>query len=364
MPDDDKFLGTTSFNKIHAPGNGPYDDNTLQREQTCYFFVRSIGLPWNYRRYVALYVNGLRRGTLMEDTQVPNGDVIAERFPDDQDGELFKLQPWFEFDAATAGLKNNFENKSWCMLNVYNTTDATTGARVKKLARYRYNFLARGTKGTANNFTNVYKLVDAVNLPVNTTQYLTNMDALVDSENWMRTFAVEHAVGNWDSVGAQNAQNMYGYKPENGKWNLLIWDYNIVLGNSSSWTPGQNVWPVLFTAGDTGMSNIYTTPKFVRAYFRALKDIANGPMTASVVEPMMDSKFNQFTLAGVNVTSPDGAGVKTFISQARTALQGILAGQNANTAFTLNNPATSTVTNNYVILTGLAPVDARTITIN
>ena len=69
MPDDDKFLGTTSFNKIHAPGNGPYDDNSLQREQTSYFFVRSIGLPWNYRRFIALYVNGIRRGTLMEDTR-------------------------------------------------------------------------------------------------------------------------------------------------------------------------------------------------------------------------------------------------------------------------------------------------------
>ena len=31
--DDDKFLGATSFNKIHQPGNGPGDDASLQREQ-------------------------------------------------------------------------------------------------------------------------------------------------------------------------------------------------------------------------------------------------------------------------------------------------------------------------------------------
>src|SRR5208282_2370629 len=34
FPDDDKFLGATSFNKIHQPGNSPGDDPSLQREQT------------------------------------------------------------------------------------------------------------------------------------------------------------------------------------------------------------------------------------------------------------------------------------------------------------------------------------------
>src|SRR2546430_10385304 len=31
FPDDDKFLGATSFNKIHHPGNGTGDDDTEQR---------------------------------------------------------------------------------------------------------------------------------------------------------------------------------------------------------------------------------------------------------------------------------------------------------------------------------------------
>ena len=51
MPDDDKMLGVTSFNKQHVPGNGPLDDTTLQREQTSFWMARQIGLPWDYRRY-------------------------------------------------------------------------------------------------------------------------------------------------------------------------------------------------------------------------------------------------------------------------------------------------------------------------
>src|SRR5205823_1457307 len=103
LPDDDQLLGTGNFNKIHAPGNGPFDDDTIQREQTAYWMARQIGLPFNYRRYVNMFVNGQRRGTLMEDTQTPGSDVINSLFPNDSNGNLHKLQPWFEMDDSTSG---------------------------------------------------------------------------------------------------------------------------------------------------------------------------------------------------------------------------------------------------------------------
>jgi hypothetical protein len=37
------------------------------------------------------------------------------------------------------------------------------------------------------------------------------MENIANMENWMRVFAANHAAGNWDSFGAQNAQNLYGY---------------------------------------------------------------------------------------------------------------------------------------------------------
>jgi hypothetical protein len=63
------------FNKIHQPGNFPGDDASLQREQMANTFLRALGVPWLNRRYVAVYVNGNRRGTLMEDAQVPDSDM-------------------------------------------------------------------------------------------------------------------------------------------------------------------------------------------------------------------------------------------------------------------------------------------------
>ena len=56
------FLGTTDFKKLHQPGNTPGDDPSLQREQFANTFLRALGVPWLNRRYVAVYVNGNRRG--------------------------------------------------------------------------------------------------------------------------------------------------------------------------------------------------------------------------------------------------------------------------------------------------------------
>src|SRR5437879_4822543 len=150
------------------------------------------------------------------------------------------------------------------------------------MAAYRWNYLSRRTPDSANNYTNVYALIDAANT-YGTSSYVQNMEALADMEEWLRIFAIEHAVGNWDSFGAQNAQNMYGYKPTAGKWTLWIWDYNIVLGNSSSWGPGAgNLFS--YNGADTPMGQIYANPTFRRAYLRAFKEIANGPMLNASVD--------------------------------------------------------------------------------
>jgi len=220
FPEDDLFLGGNSFTKIHMPGNGPGDDDTMQREQTLYWLARQQGLPWNYRRFVALYVNGFRKSSgsvvLMEDSQVPDGAVINEHFPNDNNGQLFKLQPWFEFDDLT-GQSGGFNNNEWCTLKKFQSPPGGPYF----LPRYRWNYLTRAANTTANNYTNVFKLIDAAYTPPGSA-YTAAMDALVDSEEWMRIFAVHHSVGDWDHFGSQNAQNMYAYLPTQGKWTLFL----------------------------------------------------------------------------------------------------------------------------------------------
>jgi len=355
--DDDKFLGATDFNKIHQPGNGPGDDASIQREQLANSFLRALGVPWLYKRYVAVYINGNRRGTLMEDTQVPGSDVIKEHFPNDADGFLYKMQPWFEMAPSPSGSTTAFTNNAWCNLMPYTTTGG-----VKKPARYRYNFEIRRTPDSASDFTNIFSLIDAANSS-SSSNYVANMENIADMENWMRVFAANHAAGNWDSFGAQNAQNLYGYIGTQGaKYSLLMWDFNIVLGNgalnSVSWSPGQN----LFTLNweDSNMTAIYNNPTFRRMYWRALQELVNGPLNVANSGPLLDAKYNAFTDNGLSVENPDTY-IEPWLSQAQSSIASQLAVVNA-ASFTVN--PTVTTSNNMAYVTGVAPVNVATVWIN
>src|SRR5439155_7307411 len=184
-----------------------------------------------------------------------------------------------------------------------------------------------------------------------------SLEAVAEMEQWMRTIAVEHAVGNWDAFGCQNAQNMYGYKLVGGRWTLFIWDYNIVLGNSGSWGPGQELFTANFADGP--MQVIYNTPPFRRAYWRALKELCNGPFLATNVNPVMDARFAAFQASGINVSTP--ASLKNYLANARTSILTQVAAEDTS-SFNASGPASSA--NNLVTLTGNAPVEVKSISVN
>jgi hypothetical protein len=289
----------------------------------------------------------------MEDTQVPDSDMVREYFSNDTGGFLYKMQPWFEFGPAPTGISIPFNNNSWCNLVSYTTTGG-----VKKPARYRYNFLSRRTPDSASNFTNVFSLIDAANSS-GTPNYVANMENMANMENWMRVFAANHAAGNWDSFGCQNAQNLYGYIGALGtKYTLMMWDYNIVIGNSGSWGPGQN----LFTVNnqDPNMAAIYNNPTFRRMYWRALQELVNGPLNTANSGPLLDAKYNAFVASGLTVEDPN-SNIKPWLSQARSSIASQIAAENAPN-FTVNP---SVVVNNDVAqVSGTAPVNVKTVWFN
>ena len=349
--DDDKFLGATSFNKIHQPGNGAGDDGSLQREQIANTFLRALGVPWLNRRYVAVYVNGNRRGTLMEDAQTPDGDVVKEHFPNDPDGWLYKMQPWFEFGPFPSGNAIAFNMNEWVTLNNYTTTGG-----VKKAARYRYNYEIRRTADSDNDFAPVYALIDAANT-YGTPGYVANMENLADMENWMRVFAANHAAANRDSFGVTTEQNLYGYIGTLGtKYSLLMFDFNICLDHGA-WGPGQELFAV--NSDDPYVADIYNNPTFLRMYWRALQELVNGPLTLANTAPLCNAKYNAFTANGLFVENPN-SNILPWIASAGTSIASQLAAVNA-----ANFTVTGVTTNNNVAhVTGQAPVNVATVWIN
>ncbi len=350
MPKDDLLLGTTSFNQMHWPGNDiqhydtintMYDDATLQREQAAYMFLRAVGVPWSYRRFVAVYVNGVRRGMLMEDAFRPTPAAVKDAyFPDDTGGQLYRLQRWYQQGTSPSPFEE-------CKLRKYTTTGSAW-----KPARYRPNWALRKSPGSLSDFTNVYALVTAANAH-NQPDYVNLLEDVADMENWMRTSAANQAAGNWDCFGSRTGQNADGWVSDQHRWTLFTIDLSICLDNPLSGVS-------LFSMSDFAWQQIIGTPKFRRMYCRALNELVNGVMQPEVIHRVLDAKYAAFRAAGLNPSAPTST--KSWIANQRATIISQLASLNA-TPFSVAS-TTLTASSNAATLSGTAPVDVVSLSIN
>ena len=183
---------------------------------------------------------------------------------------------------------------------------------------------------------------------------------MADMENWMRVFAANHAAGNWDSFGSQNGQNLYGYIGALGtKYSLLMWDFNIVIGNSSS--VGAGAESLDASTAPTNMANIYNNPTFLRMYWRALQELGQRPAQCRQQRPVDRCQIQRLHRQRPQRGKSQVANIEPWLSQAQTSIASQLAAVNA-TSFAVNSSVT--VSNDIAYLTGTAPVNVATVWIN
>ena len=79
FPDDDRMLGANDFviNTVGNLGN----DGSAQREQAAFWMLGQLGVPTLHRRFVHMYVNGSKRGMILEDAQQPSAELAEQYFP-------------------------------------------------------------------------------------------------------------------------------------------------------------------------------------------------------------------------------------------------------------------------------------------
>lgn len=348
LPGDDQVLGEDHFTFDY-----PIRDDTNQREQLIYWFCEQFGLPNMYRRYVNLYVNGVKRGNIMDDIQQPDGNTLREFFPEDSEGVLIKTDCWDEFaDNGDAIGGNN------CMLNTLEEFLTSDGER--KLGRYRWNWRPRAVKKSAHDFTELYTLIDAVNAP-GTPAFVSAVRSVVDIDHWMRTFALDDLASFWDAFGNPNAKNTYLYKPERDGWKLYSWDFDVGLGVFND-PVDSALFPSL---NDPAMNRIYATPSLLRPYWTAMQEALGTFFIAGAgtsVDAILDSKYAAFRTNAVALAN--GSAIKTWINQRRAFLSNEVRKVNAPFAVRgpIGNPVVSPT--NRVTLTGTAPPVVAALRVN
>ncbi len=237
------------------------------------------------------------------------------------------------------------------------------------IAPYRFMFRKRAVNAgdTTTNYTNFFALVNAASpneaySPSGSSAAAAIPDpALLNSianhEQWMRIFACQRTVGNWDSYGYQRGKNDYAYKGVNGRFEQMTWDIDFTMG-----VGGNGVNQGLFdTVSDPRVSGMYSTPVIVRGYWRAFQDIINGPLNNSFLDPILDAKAATFAQNRINVDPNTLATVKTYTSQRRAYIASQLATVAAN--FSLSPANYDTATTNLLVLSGGAPLAIKTMTV-
>ncbi len=375
---DDLLLGETDF--IFAnPGNpdaSTFSDASLQSEQTSYLIFKGIGMPYNYRRYIHLFMNGNQRSRydtdaanvdrLMEDAQQPNGTVVSEWYPDSPNNEFFKIEDWFEFpDNGFDFTANNDADITRRTVTYNNQTSLTA-------APYRYMFRHRsvGTGHSASDYSQFFRLVDAASPQANpnvTPVDVSAVQAVANVEEWMRIFACQHTVGNWDSYGYRRGKNSYMYLNGDGRYEILTWDIDFTVGLGGDGTTQSFITystaPDVNVCTDPRIIAMWDAPAIRRMYFRAFKDIIDGPLNASYLNPILDAKAAAFTLNNITYDAGQLNTIKSYI----TGRNSYIAGQiNAavTAPFAVSGASSFSVTNNLVTLTGTAPVMVKDIVIN
>ncbi len=342
---DERFLGSEPFVLSAydvADGNFFFNDDSAQVDITGNWIARQLGQQYNYRRHVNVVVNGVKRGTIYDDTQQPNSEMLAEYFPDTPT-ELRKIESWFEFadDAQDQG-------------SVYATlvrANQSTGQIDPK--RYRWNWRPRATDDP-NSWTAFTNLIAAVN-NTGAANYLDQVRTWMDVPNFLRPVIVHHICGSWDSYAYQRGKNMFAARPEGQGWRLQMWDIEIALGAG-----GNGATDSIYTMFDTVLLNlIQNNPAVHREYLRGFQEAVDAALLPGAADVALDERYAAFQQHGVPLISP--AFIKSYIASRRAYLLTVLP----NAAFSVSNAAYQVVTSSNVLtLQGTGPLAVETILVN
>ena len=359
FPEDDLLLGASGVRL-----DWPNRDTTQLREVTMYWLLDQYGLPNHYRRFIHLHVNGVRRSTIYNDTQRPNADSIEEWYPDDTEGQLFKLNPWYEANTAGAIIASTFIAPR--------LTNITTTGGVTKTAHYRYSWLPRAVNGSANNYSNLFAMIAASSAPSN--GYQSAVECVIDIPQWMRTFAMNDLASYWDAFGNPNSKNSYMYRPDRSGWKIMSWDFDVGLGtgNGGGQIQERPTAP-LFDTSDIGLQRMNATPFVIRHYWAALDEAVYSFFQPSGVQAFLADRYAAFQAAGIDTVSPfvpsgtvpTGEPLRSIPDWITARRDFILTQLNTVTnVFNVTGTNYITTGTNLVTLTGTAPVRVDTITVN
>jgi len=355
-PSDDRFLGAKKIilSMPGAPSDGS-PEPTAQIEQSAYWLMYKSGVPYMHRRFVNLYINGRKRAKVYEDTQRPNRDIVQQWYPNGE-GELFKIQMWKEMSNPHRRGTYQYQSHPAVLSGEQDTNEIQPWY-------YRLSWAPRAYDGSANQMDHLFTLVERINDTRNP-DYIQRLEEVANMEQWMRVFAIQNIVCNWDSYGASNGQNMSTFKPANGRFEMIPWDIDLGFGKGSFGTSNK-----LFAmnnpffwglSGDPIIRRIYGMHYFKRYYLRTILEMIDGPMKDNMFKAHVDKKYKALRASGQTVASPNT--LTSFIRKRASYLKQTV--DRMDHGFTVQGETKVDTDEQAISLSGTAPLRMKNLMVN
>jgi hypothetical protein len=334
FPAEKPFLGRSEINlDTMETSRNP----SLQSERIAYWIARKTGVPWSSTRFARVQINQNDHG-LYGDIQKVDSDFLSFWFPDEDEGYLYKTDDWFEFTDSGGRMNRDADLFLWAGGNTGNWGD------IKEL--YRWNYRPR-TRETEDNFKPLMNLISAANSP--DPGYIERMTAVLDIDEALNEFAMQHIVGNWDTWGYNRGKNALIYqRPSDGRFVVIPWDIDFVMGS------GAQPWESLTNAGLYGFSRFYQA--FGERYEKICRDIARNVLGSEDLRDYIDRTYEVLKQENVGVTDP--APVKEFIEERRSFILG------PPLTITTNSGADLITQDQNVTISGSAPYGTSRFEVN
>jgi len=271
--DNQRFYG---FKKLSLKNN--FDDKSMLREKVATDVFRNAGLVASHTAFYTLYVDhgdgpqyfGLY--TLVEEV---DDTVIDTQFSDD-DGNLYKP----DGDAASFAA-GTYDEEEY----------------VKK------------TNEDEADFSDVASLLDVLNDASRTTDassWRTNLDAVLDTDVFLKYLAVNTVIQNWDTYGRMTHNYFLYNNPDTSKLTWIPWDNNEALqtgklgGSLALDFSGLNdaEWPLIgYLYQDTVYKNQYDSyvQEVIDNTFNESTMQSQYATYAALIEPYATSEIEGYT---------------------------------------------------------------------
>jgi hypothetical protein len=319
--------------------------SSLQNERVAYWICRKIGVPWGQIRYVRVLCNQTDHG-LYGDVQKVDMDYLGYWFPGDDDGYLYKIDDWFEFDDGWNFSYHTADLRYWGGGNL------SWWGREKELYRWNYHIRSRDEDDNLDPIVNLMSKMDPAMNP-SPAKYRTEVASVLDVQEALKEIAVRHTVGDWDSWGYRRGKNNLLYqRPSDGRFVLIPWDIDFVLGS------GDGPSTSLTTTNDQyGFDYFFSA--FGEQYEQVLWEIAEGPLAPGAADGYLDRTHQILSQEGLGIASP--AAIKSYLASRRNY---IMQYHDKPVAITTNDGQPFVTSNADLVITGTAPYNAETMTLN